>query len=1000
MNIRWGETAFILDDSISWVRDVTARPIPSELDISVQVTIPNEFKRRASLTIGITAGIEVDRVSPEWLLKCNSEVDLVVVPSRHSIGAFQVEYQGADGSKLSLQKPLALLPEGIDPALYHPAVGVSSPYLDDLRVPLKNLICVGLGLDKADGRDRKNITHLVEWFCRAFKDNENVGLILKTSIVNGSAIDFEVTKTRIADIKRSACGESKFPKVSLIHGRVSEQELAAIYQDGRVLAMVSLTHGEGFGLPLIEAAACNLPVIATDWSGHLDFLTRDGKKLFAPVAFEMRQIPPECVWQGVMEQGSAWADPKEQDAVDKMRRMFASSATPNKWAIELGEHIRQEYSLEATGKLLTDLVWDSWRQVSSRIGAGHSKEDAIAAMRSSVKSKGPSLVYTMPMSAGDVFLSLSVVAALRKKHSEHRVYFATSPQYFDIVKGNPLVDEVAEWLPWMQDVATLEDVFDEVYTPNLAVQMTMSNWVHKGKGRNLVEEFAVQCGVLDGLEPPRALINNVLESSLEGRGWVAIHSGGQKTARAYAHWEEVVRNIRRVGLKVVQIGTHDDISVGEVDLDLRGKTDHQGLISAFVGCDAFVGIDSYPMHVADAVLHGRTIGLFGSSYPSTTGPWDYPGRSATSLPVLIETKDRHGCDRACYKDVCKVDPSDPCINEIPGSSIFEALGRVLGRDIGKYQEHRPKIGGYTHVLNPKTHGYPFIQSIGSMLAFCNEVVVVDGGSTDGSLEEIRDHFAANIREKFLRIEVRKWDREEPGMDGMQKAFGRAMCDPAMDFLWQQDADEVVHPDDAPKIVSMCKRFPKDVDVVHLPVIELWGSDRVCRTDRHSWKWRLTRNNFRVTHGINIHARQMDPKTGRFFAKKGMSDGCELIDIVTGEHLPHRGFYGPGLEKQRVDDPEEYGRAMNKLFNQLPTVWHYSWADLPRKIRNFRDFWNDQWQTLYQIPPEPRFPDVLTDDDIMTKALELKARGGEHGSAPTFLIEREAPPNMKGWNDER
>jgi glycosyltransferase involved in cell wall biosynthesis len=322
-----------------------------------------------------------------------------------------------------------------------------------------------------------------------------------------------------------------------------------------------------------------------------------------------------------------------------------------------------------------------------------------------------------------------------------------------------------------------------------------------------------------------------------------------------------------------------------------------------------------------------------------------------------------------------------------------------------YEEYRPKIAGYTHILNPLTHGYPFVESIKSMMDFCDEVVVVDGGSTDGSVEYLHKQLEAMLSAGSpkavnsgcsLNVITREWDPEEPGMDGMQKAFGRAMVSPDVEFLWQQDADEVVHEEDYQKIIDICKRFPTDVDVIHLPVIELWGDQRHVRTDRHSWKWRLSRNNLRVTHGINSQARLMDPKTGRFYAKKGMSDGCEMIDIVTGEFLPHRGFYNASLENLRTQDPEQYGSEMNKIFKALPSVWHYSWADLPRKVRNFRDFWDKQWQVLYQTPPEPRFPDVVTDEDVERKAQELRERGGEHGSAPTFLIEKSPPEIMGEW----
>lgn len=1011
-SLKWGETPFLQDEELGWIRKLTEKKHANP-EIAVQVTIPNEFRRRAPLMVGVTAGIEVDRVSPDWLVKCNAEVDLVIVPSEHSRRSFIVEYTGSNGEKLHLEKPIFVVPEGVDTKIFQPRETMNrsagrGELIAKLGAPEKNFVFVGLGLDKPDGRDRKNVTKLIEWFCKGFAGNANVGLILKTSIVNGSSIDYEVTKKRIADIKSSTgCGE--FPKIFLVHGRLSEQEMADLYNDPRVVAAVSLTHGEGFGLPLIEAAACGLPVMATDWSGHLDFLTKDGKKLFIPVEHELKEIHPECVWPGVMIQGSRWAVAKEADAITKMQKLVISSSTPREWAAELAENIRDKYALAPTGKAFLDLVRRSAEQLTVTRPA--TRESLIGALRGKVRAKGKSLIYTMPMSAGDVFLSTSIVAALRKKHPDHVIYFATSPQYFSIVQG--LVDETVEWQPWMQDISVLEDVFDEVYTPNLAVQMTHSNWVHRGKGRNLIDEFAVQCGLDPSkLSSPRMQAPLGLDRSWEGGGreYLAVHSGGQKSARLYSNWTELVKNIRSAGIRVVQIGAKDDVSVGDVDLDLRGKLDFSEVGTFLIEkCKAFLGIDSFPMHVAAA--YGLPIvALFGSSYSGSTGPRDFGAltdrdmlvgveaaemvRRATRLR-LVETPDRNGCERACYKDVCRVDAGNPCINNVDPMLVWTNVLAAckVGGDV-KYETYLPKIAGYIHILNPKTHGYPYVQSIQSMLAFCEEVIVVDGGSTDGSVEDLI--VALDVAAHRVKIMTREWDFEEPGMDGMQKAFGRAMVSPDVEFLWQQDADEVVHENDYAKVYDICKRFPSDVDVVHLPVVELWGDQKHVRTDRHSWKWRLSRNNLRVTHGINSKARIMDPATGRFYAKPGMSDGCEMIDIVTGDHLPHRGFYNGEFEQLRREDPAEYGKKMNEIFAKLPSVWHYSWADLGRKVKNFRDFWDKQWQVLYQSPPQPRFPDVVTDEDVAKKAEELRLRGGEHTEAPTFIIDLDPPANMKGW----
>lgn len=1016
-SLRWGETPFLTGPDVRWISDIVARPQHSSPEVSIQVTIPNEFRRKAPLTIGVTAGIETDRVSAQWIARCNEEVDAVVVPSEHSRNSFMVEYQGSNGEKLRLEKPIFVIPEAVDTSVFRPDPNLS-PILDSLEVPGKNFVFVGLGLDKPDGRDRKNVTRLVEYFCKTFKGVRDVGLVLKVSIVNGSTVDFELVKKRVSDIKRATgCGD--FPKVFLIHGRVSEAEMAGIYNDPRVTAAVSLTHGEGFGLPLIEAAACGLPVMATDWSGHIDFLTRDGKKLFVPFEYDMEQIPAECVWEGVIEAGTSWATPRESDVSTKLQKMALSSTTPRKWAAELSEHIAARYSMEASGKSFMSLVSHALGELDR---VRPDPVNAMQVVRDAVRAKGPSMVYTMPMSAGDVFLSTGVIRSLRQKHPGHRVYLATSPQYFHIAKdltieGKLLIDELIEWQDWMQSPETLEGVFDVAYTPNLNVQHQWANWVHGGNGRNLIDEFAAQCDVVTGAPvlPPFERTSSMVPL-------VAIHAGGQKSARNYSYWRDIVSSLRDAGVMVMQVGAADDSSVGPVDDDRRGKSDHAGLVKDLAMCQAFIGIDSYPMHVA-AVVGLPVVAIFGSSYANSTGPKNF------RLPVLnevrqklgpdhvstesimaeigrlvpIDTPSRNGCERACYKDECRVDPINPCINNIDPRGVYSTVLGILKideRDGKQFSSYRPRISGYTHLMHPKTHGYPYLQSIKSMLGFCDEVIVINGDPSDSdeSIDDLRDddELGTQIAAGRLKVIDHEWDPEEPGMDGMQKAFGRAMVSADAEFLWQQDADEIVHERDYKKVHDVCRRFPADVDLVHLPVVELWGDDRHARTDRHSWKWRLSRNNLRITHGIATQARLIDQKTGRIYAKEGMSDGCEMIDMVTGNHLPHRGFYSKELEQLRQSNPTEYGRAMNAVFDKLPSVWHYSWADLPRKVRNFRDFWDKQWQVLYQSPAKPRFTDVVTDEDVQRKALELFFQGGEHQMSSTFELNTEAPAVMKGW----
>lgn len=1000
-SLKWGFTPFISssEEELSLFKDLVKkfeqeRKTGKKYDVSVQVTIPNEFRKLARINVGVTAGIEVDRVSPKWIQAANDNVDLVVVPSLHSARTFsEITYKNESGQELRLNKPVIVAPEGFDSTLFNLSrEGVE----DKFNFPSEfNFLSVGLGFDKAFGEDRKNISGLVKDFCEAFKDDERVGLVLKVSLVNNSLLDFETVKNRISQVKQAA-GCKEFPRIHLLHGRMTRKELSELYKNPKIKAFVTTTHGEGFGLPILEAAACGLPVLATNWSGHMDFLhNAEGKKRFIPFDYDLKEVPQSAVWDGVIEKGTRWAYVKSDDVKTKLKKFFLSPDKPTEWARELAASIAPLDEKNISSSFVNEL--SSWLQAQAI--AAPTKDDHRTLKQRiigdlQIEPGKKTLLYTMPMSAGDVFISTAVVDSLRKKFPEHYIVFATDLKYTDILKGNPDIDAIISWQSWMADVPFCENVFDEVYTPNLAVQLNTSNWVHGGKGRLLGNEFAAQCGVEFG-------DYKITPDPVQGlpEKFIAFHPGsgrGQHEARRYKHWRAVIHNIKKnlPGYQVVTIGQEGDIHF-EGCVDLRGKTTYNQLAYVIDKASCLVGIDSVSMHLA-AAFRTALVAIFGSSYSTSTGPvLKHEGHNV----FLLETPNRMGCEKACYKHTCVVDRDSPCVNEIdPKKIVSSVVDLVMGPQAAKesitnFVDVRPKIAGYTHVFNPESQGFPYIESIRSMLGFCDQVVVVDGGSTDGSLEKIKA-----IGDDRVKVFERKWDWSEPGMDGMQKAFGRAMCDIGPDdFLWQQDADEVVHEDDYEKIKKIARDFPQDMQLLHLPVIDLWGDGKTVRTDRHSWKWRMSRNNFRITHGINRNARVVDEKTGRTFAKKGMSDGCEYIDVMTGDFIPHSGFYNQQLELVRVNNPVSYGATMNDIFEKLPSVYHYSWANLPRKIRNFKEFWNKCWSNLYNDPnPVDRFPDVHSESDVIKKADELRLQGGEHGKAVTFSLRRSSPAIMEDW----
>ncbi len=263
--------------------------------------------------------------------------------------------------------------------------------------------------------------------------------------------------------------------------------------------------------------------------------------------------------------------------------------------------------------------------------------------------------------------------------------------------------------------------------------------------------------------------------------------------------------------------------------------------------------------------------------------------------------------------------------------------------------YKATISGYTTTLNCIKQQYPFMQCIKSMLAFCDEVVVVDGGSTDGTY-----HVLTTLAEEEPKLKVRQvcrnWnDPRFAVFDGQQKAEARALC--TKEFCWQMDSDEIVHEDDAVRIPELCRSMPQGADVLSLPVIEFWGGSDKVRLDVQPWKWRLSRNKPNITHGIPGELRRTDEK-GDLYAAEG-TDGCDMIDKETLERLPHISFYTQDVENARrvamlgnAQAKQEYERWFNAVTEGLPGVFHYSWFDLPRKIRLYRDYWTKHWNSLY------------------------------------------------------
>jgi len=315
--------------------------------------------------------------------------------------------------------------------------------------------------------------------------------------------------------------------------------------------------------------------------------------------------------------------------------------------------------------------------------------------------------------------------------------------------------------------------------------------------------------------------------------------------------------------------------------------------------------------------------------------------------MVIEAK-LLGCKLQLNENVQHKDEEWFATNDIQELEDYLYAGPdIFWNGITRMMEYRPTISGYTTVYNAASQGYPFVESIKSMLEFCDEVCIVDGGSTDGTWETVLDFCQADPRVKSRQV-IRDWNHPRFAVfDGMQKAEAREMC--TSDFCWQMDCDEVVHESDVNKIIELCRKFPAGVDIVSLPVVEYWGGTNKVRADIMPWKWRISRNNPNITHGIPKEFRKLD-KDGNVYAAAG--DGCDMIDKSSGERLPHISFYTSEVDIVRraaVSGNEQalsqYQTWFNNVVESLPGVFHYSWFDIERKIKLYKNYWTKHWESI-------------------------------------------------------
>ena len=364
-NIPWGRTGQIIEanEERLWINQTLlktherlATVSGGNFDISLQVTVPNEFEKIAALNIGYTAGIETTRVAHEWIESSNAHMDKIITVAEHGKKVFentkynvQNSQTGHEIENWGLEVPVEVVNYSVR------ATGPATPIDIDFTTD-KNFLVV------SQWGPRKNVENTIKWFVEEFKDDEDVGLVLKTNTASDCILDRERTFTATERMLKHHCPPDLKCKVYVVHGDLAESQLTWLYRHPTMKALINIGHGEGFGLPLFEAACNGLPLVTPTWSGQMDFICKPNKKgkrvpLVVKVDYDLGPIPPHAVWKGILVEGSMWAYSKETSYKRAIRECLTKEKHHRNRAKSLQKYILENFTSEILYKKFTDAIY-------------------------------------------------------------------------------------------------------------------------------------------------------------------------------------------------------------------------------------------------------------------------------------------------------------------------------------------------------------------------------------------------------------------------------------------------------------------------------------------------------------------------------------------------------------------------------------------------------------------------------------------------------------------
>ena len=359
---RWGNTrtGYLKDHNDKELLPLIINQIHQQPDVWIQITVPNEFQKVGKYNIGVTAGIETTVCAHTWVEGVN-RMDLVLTSSNHSKDTFnrsvfaQNDQQGRPVGEIRVSTPIEVLFEGLDTETYFKKSGKSNSNISLAVDSIKESFCyltMGHWMQGNLGHDRKNIGYTIKAFLETFKNKSNPpGLVLRVQQANSSVMDQKAVLKKIDKIRKTVKG--KLPNIYLLHGDLSDEHINDLYNHPKIKAMVSLAKGEGFGRPLLEFGVTGKPIIASGWSGQLDFLNTETAFL---VGGDLEPVDPSAAVKEVLLTEAHWFKPNDGEVgkiLKQVHKKYKDALTTSR---KQPQYIKNNFTFEKMKDRLSSIL--------------------------------------------------------------------------------------------------------------------------------------------------------------------------------------------------------------------------------------------------------------------------------------------------------------------------------------------------------------------------------------------------------------------------------------------------------------------------------------------------------------------------------------------------------------------------------------------------------------------------------------------------------------------